>query len=173
MHNPISITDVEWKIPQYKINTAIYSVCVLTGLWTEQYDQIMRWWGSESQLGIAQVLDSAAHCYVILPRLPYYSNPRRSYHTSSSAHLDAPCLCSDISAYHMSSFSHMDVSCLRPRIPTSCHVAPPPSGSYYVTLSPNLLLLLASRKIPAKVSQSCFSVASWCHQASLLCPPPL
>ena len=64
-----------------KISTIIYSVsvcmcvCVLTGLQTEQYDQIMRWWGSKPQSGIAQVLDSAAYCYVILPHRPCYSIP--------------------------------------------------------------------------------------------------
>ena len=43
-------------------------VCVLTCLHTDKYDQIMRWWSSKTQLGIATFLDSAACCYVILPQ---------------------------------------------------------------------------------------------------------
>ena len=55
-------------------------VCVLTGIQTEQYDQIMRWWDSKPQSGISQVLDSAAYCYVILPHRPCYHIPHRIYH---------------------------------------------------------------------------------------------
>ena len=67
-------------------------VCVLTGLHTEQYEQIMRWWGSNPQSGIAKVLDSAAYCYVIIPCCPCYYSTRQRYHTSSSDHLDVPYL---------------------------------------------------------------------------------
>ena len=129
-------------------------VCVLTGLRTEQYYQIMRWWSSNPQSRISTVLDSAAYCYVILPCHPCYSSPRRSYHTSSSSHTRVTRLRPRISAYHMRSFAHLGVSRLHPIILTYQSATPPPSGSYCVTLSPNRLLLLASRKIPAKAEQS-------------------
>ena len=145
---------------------------VLTGIWTNQYDQIMRWCSSKFQSGISQVLDYVAYCYVILPRRPYYSILGRSYHTSLSAHLGVPCLRTRFSAYCTRSFSHLGISCLRPNILTYHPATPPPSGSYCVTLSPNILLFLASREIPAKFSWSYFYIASWHHQASLLCPPP-
>ena len=132
----------------------------------------MRWWGSKPQSEIAQVLDSAAYFYVVLPRRPCYSSPRGSYHMSSSAHLGAPCLRPSISAYHTRSFTHLGVSRLRPSIPTSYPATLPPSVSYCMTLSPNILPLLSSREIPDKVARSCFSAASWRHQAPLLRPPP-
>ena len=121
---------------------------------------------------ISQVLFSAAYCFVILTLLSCYSGPRRSYNTSSSAHVGFPGIRPSISAYVMRPFSHLGVYRLRPIITTYHPATPPPSGSYYVTLSPNRLLLLASCEIPAKVSQSCFSVASCRYQASLLHPPP-
>ena len=62
-----------------------WCVCVLTGLWTEQYDQIMRWWSSKPQSGIAQVLEYATYYDVILPLHPCFTSPHHSYHTSSSA----------------------------------------------------------------------------------------
>ena len=45
-------------------------VCVLTGLRNKKYDRIMRWWDSKPQSVIAQVLDSAAYCYVLCPAPP-------------------------------------------------------------------------------------------------------
>ena len=53
-------------------------ICVLTGLRTDQYDRIMRWWISKTQSGIDIVLESAAYCFLILPRRPCYSSPHRS-----------------------------------------------------------------------------------------------
>ena len=140
---------------------------MLTGLQTEQYDRIMRWWISNPQSSIATILDSAAYCCVILPRRPFYSIPHRIYHTSSSAHPGITCLCPIISAYYMRSFSHPGVSLRRTSIPTYHSATPPPPGSYCVILSPNILILLASRNTPA-----CFYVVSWRHQDSLLHPPP-
>ena len=133
----------------------------------------MRWWSHKPQSGISQVLDSAAYCYVIMPRRPCYYIPRNSYHMSSSAHLGVPCLHPIIFAYQMKSFAHLGISCLRPSIATSHPSTPPPSSFYCVMLFPNPLLLLASRKIPAKVARSCSSVASWHHQAYLLHPASL
>ena len=49
--------------------TYMILVCVLTSLWTGKYDQIMRWWSSKPQSGIATVLDSVAYCYVLLSLL--------------------------------------------------------------------------------------------------------
>ena len=155
------------QVPQF----IVCVVCVLTGLRTEQYDQIMRWWDSKPQSGISQVLDSAAYWYVILPRRSCYYSPCRSYHTSSSAYLGVPGLSPGIYAYHTRSFAHLCVSCLCTIITTSYPATPPPSRSYYVTLSPNCLLLLASCETPAMATRSCSDVASWRHQASLLCPP--
>ena len=132
----------------------------------------MRWWGSKHQSGIDQVLDYAAYCYVILPRHPCYSSTCRSYHTGSSTHLGVPHLRPSISSYHTRSFSHLYVSCLRPIIPTDHPATPPPYSSYFMVISPNLLLLLVSREIPTKVAQSCFCFTSWRHQDSLLFPPP-
>ena len=137
------------------------SVCVLPGLWTEQYDRIMRWL-VPSLSRIATVLDSAAYCYVILPHRPCYSSPRRSYHTSSSAHPGVTRLRPSISTYRTRSFAHPGVSRLRPGTPTSHSATPPSSGSYCMTLSPNRLLLLASHEAPAKVARSCFSCPQVC-----------
>ena len=123
-HNPSIITSFECKISNAKISTTIYSVCVLTGLRTEQHDQIMRWWSSKPQSGISQSLDSAVYCYVFISRCSCYSSPRRSYHTSSYAHLCVPCLHPIISPYHTSSFPHMGIYRLGPIITTS-HIATP------------------------------------------------
>ena len=147
-------------------------VCVLTGLQTKQYDQIMRWWGFKPQSGIAKVLDTAAYCYVLISFRPYNGISHRSYHTISFSHLGFPCLRPSISAYHTRSLSHLDFYRLYPRIMTSKPNLPPPSGYYCMPFSPNLLLLLFSREINTRVSRSCFSVASWHHQAPLLLPPP-
>ena len=54
-------------------------VCVLTGLRTDKYDRLMRWWSYNPQSGIAQVLDYVAYCDVILPRRPCYTSPHCSY----------------------------------------------------------------------------------------------
>ena len=83
----------------------MFYVCVLTGLRTDQYDQIMRWWGSNPQSEIAQFLDTASDCCVLPPCRPCYSTPFRVYHTSSFAHLGVPCLRPSISAYHTRSFA--------------------------------------------------------------------
>ena len=74
----------------------------------------------------------------------------------------------------MRSSYHMGVSHLRPIIPNTHPVIrlPSGSGSYCMTISPLVFLSLASCE-SASVSQSCFSVASWRHHASLLPPPPL
>ena len=149
-----------------------WCVCVLTGLWNKKYDRIMRWWGSKPQSGIDEVLDSAAYCYVLLPRLPCYSSTSCSYQTSSSTHLGFPCLQPSIYAYQTKSFTHLGISRIRTIILTSQPSLPPPVGSYCVALFPNILLLFASREIPAKVARICFYVASWRHQACLLPPPP-
>ena len=146
---------------------------MLIGLWTEQYDQIMSWYSSKPQSGIAQDLYSATYCCVILPHFPCYSSSRHIYHTSSSAHLGVPRLRPSSSAYHTRSFSRLGVFRIRPIIPNSHTATPPPSISYCMMLSQNHLLLLASHEIPSKVTRSCFYVASWCHQASHLHPPHL
>ena len=148
-------------------------VRVLTGLWTGQYDRIVRWWSSKPQSGIATVLDSSAYYYVLLPRLTCNFIPHHSYHTRSFTHLGVTSLLHRISSYCTGSFAHPGVSRLSPRIPTSLSVSPPPYGSSCVTLSLCRLLLLASHETPAKVAQSCFSVAYRRHQASLLIPPPV
>ena len=107
-----------------------------------------------------------------LYRRPCYSSPCRSYHTGSYAHLGVPFLRPSISVYHTSLFIHLGISRPCPRIQTFRPATLPPSGSYCVTLPPNHLFLLASLEIPAKVARSHFSVASWCHQTSLLHPYP-
>ena len=132
----------------------------------------MRWCISKPQSGIATVLDSAAYFCVILTRRPCYSNPCRSYQASSSSHLGVTRLSPSIYAYQTMSFAYLGVSCLSPSIPNSYPATPPPSVSYCVTLSPNILLVLSSCKNPAKVAQSCLCVTSWSHQSSLLHPPP-
>ena len=154
----------------YCINVCVY---VLTGLRTEQYDQIMKWWSSNPQSGIAQFLDTVAYCYVLLTHCPCYYITRSSYHTSSSSHLGVPRLRPSISTYHMISLSHLGVSHLRPSIPTSQPTLLPPSRSYCMAFFPNIILLWASCKILSRMVRSCFSVASWRHQASFLLKPPL
>ena len=52
------------------------------------------------------------------------------------------------------SSTHLGVSCLRTIILTYQPTLPPPSGTYCMTFSPNLLLLLSSCKIPARVAHS-------------------
>ena len=95
------------------------------------------------------------------------------YHRRSFSHPGVNRLCPSISAYRTRSFAHLGVSRLCPSSLTPLSASLPPSGSYCVNLSPCLIFLLDSRETPAKVAQSCFSVASWRHQASLVCPPPL
>ena len=146
---------------------------MLTGLRTGQYDQIMRWWSSNPQSGIATVLDSVDYCYVLLPHLPYYSSPRLSYHMRSFDHLGFSCLRPSISAYRTRSFKHPCVSLIRSRIQTSLSASLPSSGSYCLNLSPFRPLLFDSCETPDKVDQSCFYAASCHHQSSLLHPPPL
>ena len=147
-------------------------MCVLTGIRTGQYDRIMRWWSSKPQSGIDTVLESAAYCYVIIPRLPWCSIPRSSYHTRSFSHPGVTRIRPSISAYCKRSLDHPGVSRLRPSIPNPPYASPPPYGPYCVTLSPCRLLLLSSCETPEKVNRSCFSVTSWRHQAPLLRPPP-
>ena len=90
----------------------------------------------------------------------------------SFTHPVVSCLCPIISAYRTISSYHPGVSHLCPSIPDYISASPPSSRSYRVTLSPCILLLFASYDSSAKVSRSCFSIASWCHQFFLLCPPP-
>ena len=135
-------------------------VCVLTGLHNEQYDQITRWRSSNTQSGIAAVLDSAAYCYVIIPRHTCYSSTRRRDHTISSSHPGVNRLRPSISAYRTRSFDYTGVSRLCNNIPISHSATTPPYGSYCTNLSPNSLIRLASCETPAKVDRSCFSVAS-------------
>ena len=115
-------------------------------------------------------------CRLLLCTLPCpscYYNLRHSYHTSSSAHLGVPCLRPRISVCHTRPFAHLGVSRLRPSMPTTHPILPLPSGSgsYCMPISPPILLPLASRE-STRAAQSCFSVASWHHHASLLSPPP-
>ena len=113
-------------------------------------------------------------CHLLLctiPHPPFYSNLHRSYYTSSYAHLGDPPLKPRIYVYHTRSFNHLGISCLCPRMPTSQPTLPLPSGSYCMAFSPQLLLLLSSREL-ARVVRSCFSIAPWYHQASLLRPTP-
>ena len=147
-------------------------MCVLNGLQTRRYDQIVIWWSSNPQSGIDTVLDSGAYFYIRIPCLPCYSSPRLSYHTRSFARPDVSCIRPSISTYRTRSFAHPGVSCLHPSILSSLSASPPSSGSTCMTLSTCSIFLFASRKTLSKVSKSCFSVASWCHQASLLSPPP-
>ena len=74
-------------------------VCVLTGLWTRKYDQIMRWWSSKPHSGIATVLEPVAYCYIRLPHLPCYSIPCLIYRMRSFIQPGVSCLCPIISAY--------------------------------------------------------------------------
>ena len=106
--------------------------------------------------------------------LPYcYSNPRRSYHTSSSSHMGVPCLQNIISICHTRLFVYLGFSRLCPSMPTTQPVLPLPSGSgsYCVPISPPILLLppLSSYE-STRVTQSFFDVASWFHHASLMTP---
>ena len=148
-------------------------LCVLTGLWTGKYDRIMRWWSSKPHSGIAAVLDSSTYCYVFIPFRPCCSSTHCSYHTRSSSHLGVTRLRTSIPDYQTRLSAHPGIYCLCPSIPTSNSETPPPSGSYFMDLSPNSLLVLASCETPVKVARSCFYVASWRQKDSLLHPPPL
>ena len=141
-------------------------VCVLNGLREEQCERIMRWFfrASVSELSISRL------CHLFLCTLPCpscYSNLHHSYHTISSAHLGVHRLRPRISVYHTRLFAHLGVSRLRPSMLTSQPALPLPFGSYCVIFSRPLILLLASRN-SARMDRSCFSDASWIHQASLL-----
>ena len=142
-------------------------VCVLTGLWTRKYDQIMRWWSSKPQLGVDTVLDYVTYGYVLPHWLPWYYSPQLSYHMRSFYHLGIAHICISISTYRMRSSYHLGVSCLCPSIPTSRSTSLPPTGSYCVALSPYCLLLLDSHEIYAKVYLSWFYASSWCHHTYL------
>ena len=83
-----------------------YEVCVLTGPQTGNYEQIVRWWSLKPQSGIATVLDYTTYCYVLLPRIPFYSSTLHNYHTSPFVHLCVNRLCTCISVYRMRSFAH-------------------------------------------------------------------
>ena len=107
-----------------------------------------------------------------LSRPSCYSSPQRRYHMSSSAHLGVPRLQPSIFACHTRSFANLGVYRLCPSMSNYQPALPLPPGSYCMEFSSLLLLLLASREI-SRVDRSCFSVASWRHQASLLRPPPL
>ena len=146
-------------------------MCVLSGINTEQYDQIMRWWGSKPQSGISQVLDSSAYYFVLIPSRPCYFSIICSNHTSSSVHLCLPRLSTSITAYHTRSFIHLSISCLCPSILTSRSTLPPPSGSYCMTL---LIypLLLSLPKDSCQGGPKFFSLVSWHHHTFLLIPPP-
>ena len=149
-------------------------VCVLTGL---------RRWAVWQNHEVVEFQDSVSDCLnprlccllLCIFRCPYYySNPRRSYHTSSSAQLRVPCLRRSISVCHTSLFPHLGVSCFCPSMLTTHLVLPLPSGSgsYCIPILPLILVVpLASRK-STRVDQSYFSVASWRHHSSLLRPPP-
>ena len=105
---------------------------------------------------------------------PYcFPNPRHSHHTGSSFHLGVLCLCPSIFVVHTRSFSHMGVSCLRPRyrLPTPTS-SPLRLRSYYMPISPSILLLLLDSRESAMVDWSWFSVSSWRHHYFLLWPPP-
>ena len=128
--------------------------------------------GFQASVSDCSILRLCCLLLCTLPRPPGYSILHHSYYNSSSSHLGVPCLRPSISTCHTSSFAHLGVSRLRLSIPTSQPALPIPSGSYCVTFSPPLLILLSSHKISARVIRSCFSVASWHQQASLLTPPP-
>ena len=53
----------------------------------------------------------------ILPIPSIFPNNRHSHHTSSSAHLGVPCLCTRIFNCHTKSFAHLGINCIRPSIP--------------------------------------------------------
>ena len=144
---------------------------MLTGLQTGNYDQIMRWWSSKPQSGIATVLGSVTYCYVLLYCLPCYSSSHFKYHTRSFYHQGVACLRPRISTKRTISSSHPGIYHLRPRIPTSHSTSLPSPGFYCMDLSTRRLLIFFSRKIYAKVSLICFSTASWRHHDSLLNPP--
>ena len=106
-----------------------------------------------------------------MPLPPCYYKILHSYHTSSSTHLGVPRLWPSISVWHTRSFSYLGVYFLRPIIKNAHPVLPFLSGSssYCVPISPLILPPLASHE-SFRVAWSCFSVASWHHHASLLCP---
>ena len=132
----------------------------------------MRWWSSKPQSGISTVLDSSNYFLFTYTPSPLYSSPHCSYRMRSFPHPGVARLHPIISAYLTISFTHPGIYRLRPSITFPLSTLPPPSGSYLLTLSPCCHILLASSKKPAKVAQSCVSVASCSHQASLLSQPP-
>ena len=116
-------------------------------------------------------LDSAAYCYVLYLALPatiISTIATTRVHPSTWA---SPIFQPSISVCHTRLFAHIGVSRLRPRMLTSQPALPLSSGSYCVKFSLPFLLLLASCD-SARLSQSCFSDASWHHQAPPLRPPP-
>ena len=149
-----------------------YNVCVLNGLWTGKCDQIMRWWSSKPQSGIATVLDYVEYFYVDLTCLPFYFSPRIIYHIGSFFYPGVFHLHLSISTYRTKSFSQPCIYRIPPSITDSLSASPPSSSSHCVTLPPCILLLFSSCETPSKVYQSWFFVASWRHQSSLLSPHP-
>ena len=144
-------------------------MCVLTGLRTYKYVQVMRLWISKPQSRLAQVLDSAANCYVLYPAFPATLFP-----TVSNTRVIRPPGRPPSLTHHIRLPQKFiippGISCLCLVIPTSQSTLLLPSGSYWIKCSLLFLLLLAYRESPARVARSCFSVASWRHQAFLLRP---
>ena len=137
-------------------------VCVLTGLrnlsvWPN-YD-VVEFQASVSYCSIPRL------CRLLLCTLPcpsWYSNPRHSYHTSSSTHLVVPRLRPSVSFFHRRPFSHLVVSRLRSIMPTTHPVLPLSSccGFYRVHISARILLHPLASRESVRVARGCLTWVS-------------
>ena len=120
-----------------------------------------------------QTLDSIAYCYVYYLALPDFLIPAIS---TTQVHL--PIWASPVSVPESPTTTQGNfppwellVSIPAYQLPTQTS-SPLLLQSYYMTLSPLLLLLLLASRESSRVARSCFSVASWRHHTFLVRPPP-
>ena len=128
--------------------------------------------GFQTRTDITKDLDSVAYCCASLPCPSFYSSLRLSHRMRSFAHSGVARLHPNISTYHTRSSATRASPVSVPSSLLSALFPRCSPDSYCVAISPRCLLL-AFRKISAKFDISCFSAASCCHRATLLCTPPL
>ena len=86
--------------------------------------------GFQPQSDITTALYCVAYCYVPIPRLSWYSSPRLSHRTGSSAHLGVARICPIIFSHLTRSSTHPGIARRNPRIsdyPLDC-----PVSCYYI-----------------------------------------
>ena len=154
----------------------IKCVCV-TGLWDGQYDQIIKWWGSNQGQCIiqTQTLTFIVMYLLYLLLLRFYIRPHILGLSSCPHHYILPCLKTSITPAPAPAQGPPPTWDSPVSIPESPNYrstnpsAPPPPVPHNVFLSLHRPLL-DSCKISSKVALSYVSSTYWQHHASLLRP---